>query len=408
MTTGLRGIHPLAKLPLENKTVFLRVDFNVPLDEKGQILDDTRIQQSLPTIKYIMKKGRRVILASHLGHPLPNEMGKIVDADRQRFSLESCGLRLAELLQCDVHMPEDCIGKGAKKAILDLRAGQLCLLENLRFHAEEKANRGSFARALASFAEVYVNDAFGTLHRTHASVCALPKLFRDRGCGFLVEKEILALERLKSIPPRPYVAILGGAKIADKLGVLYALLDKVDSLIIGGAMANTLLAAQGYSLQASLVETDKLALARSILKKAEKQQIAIHLPLDVITATSTHATEVETVPIQNIPPYRMALDIGSETRKHYAKVIEHAKTIFWNGPMGLFEKPIFAAGTLALANKIATLDASIFIGGGDTVAAIQQGGPLTFQGNCHLSTGGGAALELIEGKELPGLEALRS
>ena len=319
MTSPLDGIRTIRDLAIENKKLFVRVDFNVPLED-GKITDDSRIREALPTIKHAIERGARVILASHLGRPKPGK-------DNSKLSLEPCGARLAEMLGVEVHMPEDCIGDAPKKVIHDLRAGQICLLENLRFHPEEEANDDGFAKELASLAEIYVDDAFGAVHRAHASVHGMAMLFRERGCGFLLEKEIAALGKLITAPDKPYVAVLGGAKVSDKIAVVESLLNLVDSLVIGGAMANTFLAAKSFNMQSSLVEADKLALARTLLEKAQAKGVDIALPVDVVVAASTSAENPETVDVGAIPAGKMALDIGPKSVAYFAKRFDKAKTI---------------------------------------------------------------------------------
>jgi phosphoglycerate kinase len=394
----LDGITKIGDLALENRRVFVRVDFNVPMDD-GKITDDSRIKEALPTIKHAMDRSARVILASHLGRPKP---GKTTG-----LSLEPCGARLAELLGAEVFVPDDCVGEAPKKVIHDLRAGQVCLLENLRFHTEEEKDDELFAQKLAELAEVYVDDAFGAVHRAHASVHALPKLMREKGCGFLLEKEIAALGKLVAGPDAPYIAVLGGAKVSDKIAVVNALLQKVNALVIGGAMANTFLAAQGLNVQASRVESDKLPLARSILEKAKAQGIDVILPVDVVVAGSLDSTEGKTVDADSIPAGTMALDVGPKTVANIAKRFVGAKTIFWNGPMGLFEKAPFASGTFGVARAMAHSGAFTVVGGGDSAAAVYAAGEGLASAMGHISTGGGASLELIEGKKLPGIEVLR-
>jgi len=291
--------------------------------------------------------------------------------------------------------------------VFDLRSGQVCLLENLRFHPEEEKDDERFAQKLAELAEVYVDDAFGAVHRAHASVHALPKLMREKGCGFLLEKEIAALGKLVAGPDTPYVAVLGGAKVSDKIAVVNALLQKVNALVIGGAMANTFLAAQGVNVQASRVESDKLPLARSILEKAKTQGIDVILPVDVVVADSLDAREGKGVDAVSIPAGMMALDIGPKTVENIAKRFVGAKTIFWNGPMGLFERAPFAAGTFGVARAMARSGAFTVVGGGDSAAAVHAAGEGLAGMMSHISTGGGASLELIEGKKLPGIEVLR-
>ena len=401
---ALDGITSIRDLPIENKRVFLRVDFNVPLDE-GKITDDSRIREAVPTIKHALERGARVILASHLGRPKPG----MSDAEKKLLSLEPCGARLAELLGAEVHLPDDCIGDAPKKVIHDLRAGQVCLLENLRFHPEEEKDDPDFAQKLADLADVYVDDAFGAVHRAHASVHAVAKLFRDRGCGFLLEKEIAALGKLVIGPDRPYIAILGGAKVSDKIKVLDALLQQVDAIVIGGAMANTFLAAKMLNVQMSRVETDKLPLARSILEKARDKKVEFLLPIDVVVAESMAAgpADARTVSVDAIPENTMALDIGPASVALFSKKFGNAKTIFWNGPMGLFEKPAFSKGTFGIAKAMADSKAFTVIGGGDSAAAVHAAGGDLAARMGHISTGGGASLELIEGKKLPGIEVLR-
>ncbi len=399
MTSPLDGIRTIRDLAIENKKLFVRVDFNVPLED-GKITDDSRIREALPTIKHAIERGARVILASHLGRPKPGK-------DNSKLSLEPCGARLAEMLGVEVHMPDDCIGDAPKKVIHDLRAGQICLLENLRFHPEEEANDDGFAKELASLAEMYVDDAFGAVHRAHASVHGMAMLFRERGCGFLLEKEIAALGKLITAPEKPYVAVLGGAKVSDKIAVVESLLTMVDALVIGGAMANTFLAAKMCNMQASLVEADKLALARTLLEKAQAKGVDIALPVDVVVAASTSAENPETVDVEAIPAGKMALDIGPKSVAYFAKRFDKAKTIFWNGPMGLFEKAPFASGTFGIARAMAESKAFTVVGGGDSAAAVHAAGEGLAAKMGHISTGGGASLELIEGKKLPGIEVLR-
>jgi phosphoglycerate kinase len=398
MANYLEGIVPIRELPIENKRVFIRVDFNVPL-EGNKITDDSRVREALPTIKHALERGARVILASHLGRPKPGKTAGL--------GLEPVGARLAELLGIEVHIPEDCVGDAAKKVVYDLRSGQVALLENLRFHPEEEKDDEGFARQLAELTDVYVDDAFGAVHRAHASVHALAKMFRARGCGFLLEKEIAALGKLVTEPEKPYVAVLGGAKVSDKIAVLDSLLEKVDALLIGGAMANTFLAAKGLNVQASKVETDKLALARTILEKAREKKVDVGLPSDVVVAASIEAAEGRVVDVGAIPEGTMALDIGPRSVEQFAKRFMKAKTIFWNGPMGLFEKAPFSAGTSGVAQAMASSAAFTVVGGGDSAAAVNNAGENVAKRMKHISTGGGASLELIEGKKLPGIEVLR-
>lgn len=400
--TGIRWIEDVAKADggLGGKRVFVRVDFNVPLDKKtGKITDDSRIREALPTIKLLMDAGAKVILASHLGRPKPGK--------HEGLSLEVAGARLAELTGYEVLVPEDCVGDAPKKVIHDLRAGQVCLLENLRFHEEEEKDDENFAKQLAELCDVYVDDAFGAVHRAHASVHALPRIMRTRAAGFLLKKELESLSRLTERPEKPYVAVLGGAKVSDKIDVVEALLGVVDTLAVGGAMANTFLAAQGKNMQKSRVEEDKLALARTILQKARDKGATVLLPVDVVVASGLDATSGDTVSADRVPEGTMALDVGPKTVDLFAKAVEKAKTVFWNGPMGLFETPAFADGTMGLARRMSQASGFTVVGGGDSAAAVKQAGEEVAAGFKHISTGGGASLELIEGKKLPGVEALR-
>ncbi|MDC0684620.1 MULTISPECIES: phosphoglycerate kinase [Sorangium] len=403
--TGIRSVEDLAAAGgaagLSGKRVFIRVDFNVPLDKKtGKITDDSRIREAIPTIKLVMEAGAKVILASHLGRPKPGKT--------EGLSLEPCGGRLSELTGYEVHLPDDCVGDSPKKVIYDLRAGQICLLENLRFHEEEEKDDEGFARQLAELCDVYVDDAFGAVHRAHASVHALPRLMRERAAGLLLQKELKALTRLVDRPEKPYVAVLGGAKVSDKIDVVEALLNVVDTLCIGGAMANTFLAAQGKNLQKSRIEEDKLPLARTIMSKARDRGIQLLLPVDAVVASSIDATQGEPASVDAIPEGTMALDIGPRSIEQFGQAIERAKTVFWNGPMGLFETPAFSKGTFDVARIMSGASGFTVVGGGDSAAAVKQAGEHIAKGFDHISTGGGASLELIEGKRLPGVEALRS
>lgn len=394
----LDRIKTVDQLEVASRRVFVRVDFNVPLTDDKKVSDDTRIREALPTIKYLVGKGARVVLASHLGRPKKDK--------KAGLSLEPAGHRLAELLGQDIVLADDCIGDGPKKVVSDLRDGRVALLENLRFHPEEEANDEGFARELAKLADVYVNDAFGAAHRAHASVEALPRLMPERGAGYLLQKELNALGKLVAGPEKPYVAVLGGAKVSDKIEVIEALLTKVDALLIGGAMANTFLAAQGKPMGKSLVESDKLALARDLLEKAKQKGIEIVLPTDVVVAPSLDAPSGTPVLVDAVAPDQMALDIGPKSVALFREKLIRAKSVFWNGPMGLFEKKPFAAGSVGVAQAIAEGAGFSVVGGGDSVAAVQQAGlAARFT---HVSTGGGASLELIEGKKLPGVEALRT
>lgn len=392
-----KTIRSIDELSLSGKRVFLRVDFNVPL-ENGEITDDTRIRAAIPTIEYALEAGARLVLASHLGRP----KGK----PKAEFSLEPAAKRLAELLKVgEVTLADDCVGDGPRKVVADLREGQVAMLENLRFNPGEEANDLAFAKELALLADVYVNDAFGAAHRAHASVCALAELVRERGAGFLLRDELAALDKIRVDAPRPYVAVLGGAKVSDKLGVIEALLGKVDALVIGGAMANTFLAARGGSLGRSRVESDKFAVVEHVLNKARNENVDVLLPVDLRCGSSLEAASATIEKANAVPDELMALDIGPQTEALFAARIAGAKCVFWNGPMGLFENPAFASGSLAIAHAMADSEAFTVVGGGDSVAAVQQAGlGSRFD---HVSTGGGAALEYLEGRVLPGVEALR-
>jgi phosphoglycerate kinase len=390
-------IRSIRDLPIEGRRTFIRVDFNVPL-ENGKVTDASRVDATLPTIRHALERGAKVVLASHAGRP----KGK----RKPEYSLEPVGAILAEKLNCEVLLTDDCISDAAFKVVSDLRERQVALLENLRFHPGEEANDEAFARELAKLADVYVNDAFGAAHRAHASVSALPKLMRERGIGLLMEKEISALERMRTADAHPFVAVLGGAKVSDKIGVLEALLERVDALLIGGAMANTFLAAQGLSLGKSLVEQDKLALARSLMQRAQDKKVKLMLPVDLVVAPAIDAAEGRVVATNEVPADEMALDIGPRTAEAFRQVILPAKALFWNGPLGLFEKKPFSEGTFAVARAGAESAGFTVVGGGDSVAAVNQAGLAAKYD--HVSTGGGASLEFLEGRPMPGIEAVKS
>ncbi len=390
------GIRLLKDLELNEKRVLMRVDFNCPIKD-GKVADDTRIQKALPSIKHIIDQGARLILMSHLGRP----KGKVV----KEMSLEPVAARLAELLNRDVLLTDDCVGDGAKKVVMDVRSGQVVLLENLRFHKEETDNDENFAKKLAVMCDVYVNDAFGTAHRAHASTVGVTRFVKEVAAGFLIEKEVENLSKAVLEPARPFVAILGGAKLSDKMGVLDNLLDKTDSIIVGGGMAYTFLKAQGFSIGKSLLEKDRVEFALKIVKGAKARDVKLMLPEDhVVSEEITDEAKTRVVYSGEFGDMEMGLDIGPKARAAFAEEVKKAKTIFWNGPMGVFEKKPFAEGTMALAQAVAESDAVSIIGGGDSVAAVNRAG--VADRITHISTGGGASLEFMEGKKLPGIAAL--
>jgi phosphoglycerate kinase len=380
------------------RRVFLRADLNVPLDD-GKITDDTRIRASLPTIVHLLERGAEVILASHLGRP----KGKVNDALR----LKPVADRLAQLLGRPVRMTGDALGPGVHDAVNKLRPGDLLLLENLRFHAEEEANDPEFAKALAGMAEVYVNDAFGSAHRAHASTEGITHHL-PAVAGLLLEREVDALSRLLDKPVKPFHALIGGAKVSGKLEVLEALLARCQAVLVGGGMANTFLAAKGHELGKSLVETEQIEDAKRIIAEARRKRVRLMLPTDAVVAAQIHyRSQREVVPVSEVPRDWTIVDIGPDTIAGYTEHLDKAKTIFWNGPMGIFEVPAFAEGTNAIARYLAGRAGRgvvTIVGGGDSVAAVEQLG--LAEQLTHVSTGGGASLEFVEGKALPGVEAL--
>ncbi len=386
----------LSQLDVKGKRVLVRVDFNVPLDENLRVTDDTRIRASLPTIERVLKAGGKAILMSHLGDPKGPD---------PKLKMDSVAKRLSELLKKPVKKLDDCVGPEVEKAVNAMQSGDVVLLENLRFHKEEKKNDEGFAKSLAKLADVYVNDAFGSAHRAHASTAGVAAFVSQAAAGFLMEKEIKFLGEAVSHPQRPFLAIIGGAKVSSKIGVLEHLLGKVDDLIIGGAMAYTFLKAQGIPTGKSLVEEDKVGLAKEILAKAREKKVGFHLPVDhlLVKEMKDDAKSRITV-VSDTKADEIGVDIGPQTIHSYSEEIAKAKTIVWNGPLGVFEMPHFATGTFEIAKAIAASKALSIIGGGDSVAAVNQSGLASKM--THISTGGGASLEYLEGKELPGIAAL--
>ena len=383
-------------IDVNGKRVLVRCDFNVPQDEEGNITDDRRIIAALPTIKYLMEHNAKVILCSHLGRP----KGEF----NMKYSLKPIAKRLSELLGKEVHMADDVIGDSAKSLAASLKEGDVMLLENVRFHKEEEANDMAFSKALAELADVYVNDAFGTAHRAHASTEGVAK-YLPAVCGYLIQKEINVMGKALNNPVRPFVAILGGKKVSDKINVITNLIDKVDELLIGGGMAYTFFKAKGYEIGKSICEDDKVELAKELMEKAAHKGVKLLLPVDNVVATEfSNDAESKVVASNEIPADWEGVDIGPETVKLYGDALKNAKTVIWNGPMGVFEFDKFAVGTNEIAKILGGLDAITIIGGGDSAAAIEKGGFADKM--THISTGGGASLEFLEGKELPGIACL--
>ncbi|XP_010936568.1 phosphoglycerate kinase 3, cytosolic [Elaeis guineensis] len=394
-----RSVSTLTEADLKGKRVFVRVDLNVPLDDNLKITDDTRIRAAVPTIEYLMDRGARVILSSHLGRP---------KGVTPKYSLKPLVPRLSELLGVNVEMANDCIGEEVEKMVAALPDGGVLLLENVRFYKEEEKNDPAFAKKLASLADLYVNDAFGTAHRAHASTEGVAKFLKPAVAGFLMQKELDYLVGAVANPKRPFAAIVGGSKVSTKIGVMESLLEKVDILLLGGGMIFTFYKAQGHSVGSSLVEEDKLDLATSLLEKAKSKGVSLLLPTDVVVADKFAAdADSKVVPASGIPDGWMGLDIGPDSIKTFCETLESTKAIIWNGPMGVFEFEKFAVGTEAIAKKLADLSGkgvTTIIGGGDSVAAVEKVGLADKMS--HISTGGGASLELLEGKSLPGVLAL--
>lgn len=386
----------LKDIEVTNKKVLVRVDFNVPLNDKLEITNDKRIVAALPTIKYLLENNAAVILLSHLGRP----KGKIVP----ELSLKPVAKRLSLLLQKDVKMINDCIGNDVKNAVKGMEARDVILLENTRFHPEEKQNDLEFARELASFGEVFINDAFGTAHRSHASNVGIAQ-YLPSAVGFLIEKEIKYLGGVLTNPERPFTTILGGAKVSDKIELIENLLDKGDNILIGGAMMFTFLKAEGFSVGKSLVEEDKLELAKDLMQQAKRKKVQFALPKDTIIAKEfKNDTKFKTVLVSEIPEEWLGLDIGERTVEIFRKIILKSKTVVWNGPMGVFEMENFSAGTRGIAEAIAECEGTTIVGGGDSASAIEQFG--LSDKITHISTGGGASLEFLAGKKLPGIAAI--
>ena len=389
----------IRSIDVKGKKVFVRADFNVPMDEQQNITNDTRIRATLPTIQHLLDGGAAVILACHVGRPTEEREAK--------FSTKPIAARLSELLGKEVKWAPDCVGPDAEKAAAALKPGEVLLLENLRYHKEEKKNDPVFAKQLAALADIAVDDAFGVAHRAHASNVGITA-YLETVAGFLMEKEINYIGKTLEAPQRPFVAIIGGAKVSDKIGVIENMIDKVDTIIIGGGMAHTFDASKGYPIGDSLCERDKIDLAKELLEKAEKKGVKVVLPVDVVIADKFAAdANTKTVDVDKIPDGWQALDSGDKTSEEYVKALKGAKTVIWNGPMGVFEFDAFAKGTEAVAHAVAEATkggAVSIVGGGDSIAALKKTG-LSDQIS-HISTGGGATLELLEGKVLPGIDAL--
>jgi len=389
----------ISELDPAGKRVFIRVDFNVPIDDQGNITDDTRIRAHLPTINYVTERRGKAILASHLGRP----KGKRAD----KYSLKPVAKRLSELLKREVKFADDCVGPEAEGAVSVMKEGDILLLENLRFHAEEEKNDKGFSESLARLADIYVDDAFAVAHRGHASNVGITAFVKTCAVGLLLQSELDYLKKATETPIRPLVAIIGGAKVSDKIGVLERLVEKVDKLLIGGGMAFTFLRAMGNEVGKSLCETDMLDTARAIMEKAAGRGVRLYLPVDCVVAQAASADAVpKNVPVQEIPKEWMALDIGPASTTLFGEALADAKTIVWNGPMGMFELDPFSRGTYGLVSSVASAHALTIVGGGDTDTAVHKAGEA--HRISYISTGGGAFLELLEGKTMPAVEALET
>ena len=383
-------------IDVKGKKVLVRVDFNVPIDENGIITDDRRIREALPTIKYLREQNARIILMSHLGRP----KGKF----NPKYSLKPVAERLSKKLEAKVSLAADVVGDAVMAMVDGLKDGDVMLLENVRFYEEEEKNDKEFSKKLAALGDIYVNDAFGTAHRAHATTAGIAD-YLPSAIGFLIKKELDIMGKALIEPERPFIAILGGAKVSDKIGVIENLMDKVDALLIGGGMAFTFYKAMGHEIGKSILEADKVELAGEILRKAKEKNLKLLLPIDIVIATEfNNDAPSKTVSIDMIPEDQLGLDIGENTREVYSDIVKNAKTVVWNGPMGVFEMPNFAKGTFALAKAMSECKGATIVGGGDSAAAIEQLG--FAEKITHISTGGGASLEFLEGKVLPGIDAI--